>query len=106
MPNRATRKRKMMIAILIATGASTLMLPWLYPALATSVFGLFLAFLIFAYRWMDAVKDNHLHTIEGHTAKMVNGIDELKIAIVAHDVHEQEHHNAETVLLTALINKR
>lgn len=79
---------------------------WLYPTLATCAFGLFIAAIIFAYRWADQVKDNHLAHIEANTERMAIGIGELKVAIVAHDAHEGEHHNAETQLLTALINKQ
>jgi len=54
--------------------------------LAGTAFALFVAFLIFAYRWMDSVKDNHLTHIQAavestalHSAETAQQLRDLAI---------------------------
>jgi len=65
---------------------------WAATGIIALCAGLFIAFLIFAYRWMDAVKDNHLAHIQAAGEKTAEHTLELWMGMRAHDEHEGTHH--------------
>ena len=72
--------------------------------LASASFTLFVAFVIFSYRWMDSVRDNHLAHIQSAVERTAEEMTELNKAIAVHDAHTEDYH-AEQVRLIAGIKK-
>jgi hypothetical protein len=74
-------------------------MPWYIQAIISLSFTLLVAFLVYGYRWMDSVKDNHLSHIQESTRKAADVLQDVKLAIELHDAHEQAHYDSLTKIL-------
>lgn len=68
---------------------------WLVPTIASMAFGLICAFLIFAYRWMDSVKDNHLKHIQKAVESSADSALKTHSAMLELAIREEERFKAQ-----------
>jgi hypothetical protein len=79
---------------------------WLELAMAGTAFSLFIGLVMNIRSWMDKVETNHLVHIQASSEKQVELLDRVEKAVLLHDAHEESHHESQTALLTAVLNKR
>jgi len=72
--------------------------------MASAAFTLFVAFVIFSYRWMDSVRDNHLAHIQSAVERTAEEMTELNKGDRCPRHHTEDYH-AEQVRLIAGIKK-
>jgi hypothetical protein len=68
------------------------MLSWLIGTMASVIFAMVLAFVIYGYRWMDAVKDNHLVHIQKACESSAERLIDVREAVLLHDRNESSHY--------------
>jgi hypothetical protein len=69
---------------------------WFVTTLAGSSFALFVALVIYVYRWMDAVKDNHLTHIQSAVEKTAALTSESNDRMKELAIREDERHRRHT----------
>lgn len=63
--------------------------------LASLAFAIIVAFVIYGYRWMDAVKENHLTHIQRATEQTAIHTNETNIKMIELSVREEMRHAQE-----------
>lgn len=63
--------------------------------LAGVAFSLFVGIVIYAYRWMDSVKENHLTHIQADVTRTANAAVQTNAQLLELAIREDERHKQE-----------